>query len=204
MTPPDVVKQPSTEDGPPPCGSSPAAVLIIDAHGYLPMSEDAAALFQISRRYQKGSVHPHHQPQRRILGRHLLEGSTIAAAMAPGPGAPQKRGVHHHGRQLPAPLLPGTSPKTPTERRPPLDSQNAPRVGNFADQLWVISVIAITPVGHETAWWKSSRSTAEEPGLLESAVEWPLSGAVPAPDGGVGLFTLDGGSSVADGVGFVG
>ena len=28
--------------------------------------------------------------------------------------------------------------------RPPLDSQNAPRVGNFADQLWVISVIAIT------------------------------------------------------------
>ena len=34
-----------------------------------------------------------------------------------------------------------------------------------------------TPVGHETARWKSPRSTAAAPGLLESAVEWPLSGA---------------------------
>ena len=33
---------------------------------------------------------------------------------------------------------------------------------------------------------------------------WPLSGAVPAPDGGVGLFTLHGGPTVAGGAGVVG
>ena len=85
--------------------------------------------------------HPHHQPQRRVLGRHLLRQHHRRRDAGPAP--PQKRRVHHHRRQLPAPRLPCPSPKTPTERRPPLDSQNAPRVGNFSDQPWVISVIAI-------------------------------------------------------------
>ena len=120
------------------------AVLIIDELGYLPMpAEDAAALFQvISRRYQKGSVILTTNRNVASWG-NIFADSTIAAAML-------DRLLHRSvvftitADSYRLRRLPGTSPKTPTEPRPPLDSQNAPRVGNFADQLWVISVIAIS------------------------------------------------------------
>ena len=116
------------------------AVLIIDELGYLPMpSEDAAALFQvISRRYQKGSVILTTNRNVASWG-DIFTDSSIAAAMLDR--------LHHRSVVF---TITGDSyrlrayQEAPTERRPPLDSQNAPRVGNFADQLWVISVIAIS------------------------------------------------------------
>ena len=120
------------------------AVLIIDELGYLPMpSEDAAALFQvISHRYQRGSVILTTNRNVASWG-DIFSDSTIAAAML-------DRLLHRSvvftitGDSYRLRSYQTQTPKTPTERRPPLDSQNAPRIGNFADQLWVTSVIAIT------------------------------------------------------------
>ncbi len=82
-------------------------LLVIDELGYLPMPGEAAShLFQvISRRYEHGSHHPHHQPRNRQLGRDL-------------------RG-HHRRRRDPRP--PPTPRHRPTDRRRELPHARPPR-----------------------------------------------------------------------------
>ena len=133
------------------------AVLIIDELGYLPMpSQDAAALFQvISRRYQKGSV--------------ILTGEFVGcplgafrhqptATSPPGetssqtPPSPQPCSTGYYTKASCSPSPETATGSAPTKPKPENTDRketttrltNTPGVGNFDDQLWGISVIAIT------------------------------------------------------------
>ena len=103
-------------------------------------AEDAASLFQvISRRLPERLGHPDHQPQRRSLGRHLLR----------PPPSPQQCWTGYCTEASFSPsqeTATGYAPTTPrpenTDRKEaPARLTNTPRVGNFDDRLWGISLI---------------------------------------------------------------
>jgi DNA replication protein DnaC len=77
------------------------SVLIVDELGYLPMpAEDANALFSGHQPALPARLdHPHHQPRRRRLGRHLRRHHHRRRHARPAP-SPLGR-AQHHRRQLP-------------------------------------------------------------------------------------------------------
>ena len=119
-------------------------VLIIDELGYLPMpAEDAASLFQvISRRYQRGSI---------ILttNRNVASPGETSSPTPPSP-QPSSTGYYIEASCSPSrATATGSAPTKPkpenTDRKePPARLTNTPRVGNFDDQLWGVSVITNT------------------------------------------------------------
>ena len=125
-------------------------VLIVDELGYLPMpAEDATALFQvISQRYLKRLDHPHHQPRRRRLGRHLRRHHHRRRHARPAP-APLRRDQHRPATATAcAPTEPATSKLTRGGDR--LEFTPPTRVGNFDEQPWGISASGVMDEDRDT------------------------------------------------------